>query len=75
MIDAPRKDLSLRQSHRAVHTVGAEVLNKPVLKGAILLQLSYVAERSWVALASQVRLRRGSIAKQRGEAVVDLRLE
>ena len=57
MIDAPRKDLSLRQSHRAVYSVGAEILDKPVLKGTILFQLHYVAQRSWVALGSQVRLR------------------
>ena len=55
MVDTPRKDLSLRQNHRAVHPVGAEVLDETMLDRPIILGPSHVPKGSWVTRATQIR--------------------
>merc|ERR1712194_914288 len=72
VVDAARKHLAFRQGYSAIHSVGAEILDEPVLKGAVLLQLDHVAERSWVALAAQVSLRISGVVEKHGEAIIDL---
>merc|ERR1712194_438082 len=71
-VEAERKHLAFRQGYRAINSVGAEILDEPVLEGAILLQLDHVAERSWVALGAQVSLRISGVVEKHGEAIIDL---
>merc|ERR1712085_162839 len=75
VVDAARKHLAFRQDYSTIHSVGAEILDEPMLEGAVLLQLNRVAERGRVTLAAQVGLRLSGVVEKHREAVIDLGFE